>query len=120
MGSMEIAALTREIAARWADFAAMNELPDFYKTIENKVDVYYLYESGKETVRKKFDKIFSFKNIDDKSKILIDINQELYNSLNMKGFPYFLLFDSTGNLIYHSRGYIGKENLCKQLTEHIQ
>lgn len=28
MGSMEIAALTREIAARWADFAAMNELPD--------------------------------------------------------------------------------------------
>jgi len=98
---------------------AMKELPDFYKSIQNKVEVYYLYEHQKEHVRRKFEKIFNFKNIEDKSKILIDINEELYKALNMKGYPYFLLFDSQGNLRYHSRGYIGKEALSKQVLEHI-
>ncbi|MFQ5447875.1 MAG: TlpA family protein disulfide reductase, partial [Saprospiraceae bacterium] len=99
---------------------AMKELPDFYKSMQSKMETYYLYENSNERVRKKFDKIFNFKNIKDKTKILIDINEELYKGLNMKGFPYFLLFDSQGNLIYHSRGYIGKEILSKQILEHIQ
>jgi thioredoxin-related protein len=99
---------------------AMNELPDFYQSINNKVDVYYVYESDRASTRKNFKKIFNFESIKDKSQILIDINQELYEALNMKGFPYFLLFDSTGNLIYHSRGYLGKETLSSQILAHIQ
>ncbi len=98
---------------------AMQELPDFYRSIENKVDTYYLYENNKDHVRKKFDKIFAFKSIEDKSKILIDIDQELYNALKMSGYPYFLLFDSQGKLIFHSRGYIGKEALSKEIRKHI-
>ena len=99
---------------------AMKELPDFYRSIQNKAEVYYLYENSKEHVRRKFEDIFNFKNIEDKSKILIDINQDLYKELNMNGFPYFLLFDSKGNLIFHSRGYMGKEALSKQILEHLQ
>lgn len=99
---------------------AMKELPAFYRSIQNKVDVYYVYESNKERVRNNFDKIFTFKEIEDKSKILIDINQNLYNALNMRGFPYFLLFDSKGKLIYHNRGYLGKNAQSSQISEQIQ
>jgi len=98
---------------------AMQELPGFYNSIENKVEAYYLYESNKEHVRRKFDKIFAFKSIENKSKILIDIDQGLYSALKMSGYPYFLLFDSHGKLIYHSRGYIGKDALSKEIRKHI-
>lgn len=38
----------------------------------------------------------------------------------MNGFPYFLLFNSKGDLVFHSRGYIGKEALTSQILEHIR
>ena len=98
---------------------AMAEMPDFYETIQQDVDVFYLYENDKPSVRNKFDKIFSFKSIKDKSKILVDIDQELYNSLRMNGFPYFLLFDSRGRLIYHFRGFPGRDVLSTHILEHL-
>lgn len=99
---------------------AMAEMPDFYETIKQDVEVYYLYEHNKASVRNKFDKIFSFKGIDNKSKILIDIDQELYNALRMQGFPYFLLFDSKGRIVYHFRGYPGRDILSTNILEHLQ
>lgn len=99
---------------------AMKELPDFYQMIQEKVEVYYVYENKKESVRKKFDKIFNFKSIHDKSRILIDINQEMYNSLGMQGFPYFSLFDPEGRLIFLKRGYHGKKTLSGDIISHIQ
>lgn len=98
---------------------AMNELPDFYQSIEDKVDVYYVYENNKARVRKQFDMIFNFKSIKDKSKIRIDIDQSLYDTLAMQGFPYFLLFDSNGKLIYLQRGYTGKEATANKILEKI-
>ena len=98
---------------------AMQELPDFYKSHENEMETFYLYEHPKGSVRNKFDKIFAFKGIEDKSKILIDIDQGLYKALKMSGYPYFLLFDSQGELVYHSRGYIGKSALSKEISKYI-
>jgi len=98
---------------------AMDELPDFYAAVEDRMDVYYVYENSKERVRSEFGKIFSFEKIKDKSKIRIDIGQSLYDGLGMQGFPYFLLFDSEGKLVYHCRGYIGKDALSKQIWERI-
>ena len=98
---------------------AMNELPDFYMTIQDRVDVYYVYENQEASTRKKFDKIFRFESVQDKSKILIDINQNLYNSLGMSGFPYFLLFDPNGKLIYYQRGYPGKKMLTQDILERL-
>ncbi|MDX2136319.1 MAG: TlpA disulfide reductase family protein [Saprospiraceae bacterium] len=99
---------------------AMQELPEFYQSIQDKVDVYYVYENNAPRVRRKFDAIFSFKGVQDKSKILIDINQDFYNTLEMQGFPYFLLFDAEGRLVYHKRGYEGKNVLSREILKHIQ
>ncbi len=99
---------------------AMKELPEFYKTMSDRLEVYYVYEDNREQVRRKFDKIFNFKPVPFKANILIDINQELYNALGMNGFPYFLLFDSQGSLIYKIEGYTGKDNISKEILEHIQ
>ena len=63
--------------------------------------------------------IFNFKSIKDKSKIRIDINQNVYDALDMQDFPYFLLFDSTGKLIYLQRGYTGKDAIANKILEKI-
>ncbi len=98
---------------------AMTELPDFYQSVQDKVDVYYVYENKKPRVRKQFDMIFNFKSIHDKSKIRIDIDQNLYDALGMQGFPYFLLFDSNGKLVYLQRGYTGKDATANKILEKI-
>jgi thioredoxin-related protein len=98
---------------------AMNELPPFYRKISDKVDIYYVYESRSKHSRNQFDKVFNFKSIQSKSHILIDIQQDFYNQLEMKGYPYFLLFDSNGDLVYQCRGYAGKEVLQKEILEAI-
>jgi thioredoxin-related protein len=99
---------------------AMNELPDFYWSIQDEVDVYYVYENNKARVRSQFDKIFNFESIQEKSDILIDINQELYYALDMQGYPYFVLFDPKGRLIHQVRGYPGKEKITKELLRYIR
>jgi len=99
---------------------AMNELPDFYRTIKDKVDVYYVYENESARVRRNFNKIFTFNGISEKSKIIIDINQELYKAINMSGFPYFLLFDPSGTPIYRFRGYPGKASLSENILERVK
>ena len=99
---------------------AMNELPSFYRSIQDKVSVYYVYEHRKASVRSNFEKIFSFKEIKNKDKILVDINQELYNALKMQGYPYFLIFDSDGKLIHYIRGYSDKDRMADQISKYIQ
>jgi thioredoxin-related protein len=99
---------------------AMRELPDFYRSIEDKVSVYYVYENRKASVRNKFDKIFTFKEIKDKSKILIDVEQHLYQTMNMRGYPYFLIFDSSGKLVHHIYGYGDKDQFKAEIVKHIQ
>ena len=98
---------------------AMHELPNFYRSIEDKVSVYYVYEHRKLTVRNKFERIFSFKEIEDKSKILVDIDQALYHALNMQGYPYFLIFDQKGDLLHFIRGYGDKDRIIAQISEYI-
>lgn len=99
---------------------AIKEMPDFYASMKDKMSVYYVYEHRKASVRRNFDKIFGFKEIEDKSKMLIDIEQELYFALNMEGYPYFLLFDSTGKLVYHLRGYGDKDMIAARISEHVK
>ena len=98
---------------------AMKELPDFYKSIQGKVEVYYLYENDDWQTRRRFERIFGFKNIEDKSMILIDINQGLYQSLGMKGYPYFLLFNPSGQLVFQKSGYSNKDEFCDEILALI-
>lgn len=84
---------------------AFKEMPPFYQSQKDKLAVFYLYEHHKESVRKKFDKIFNFKVIKEKSKIIIDIDQKFYINSKMNGYPYFLLFDKHGKLVFSQKGY---------------
>ena len=84
---------------------AFKDLHPFCTDNQKYLQTYYLYENRKSSARNNFDKIFNFKHILDKSKILIDIEQNLYLSSGMKGFLYFLLFSPTGELILTQRGY---------------
>ncbi|HAD12772.1 MAG TPA: hypothetical protein DCF33_10080 [Saprospirales bacterium] len=99
---------------------AMREMPDFYRSVTDKLSVFYVYENRKASVRDNFEQIFSFKEIKDTSRIVIDIDQELYQTLNMQGYPYFLLFDGKGNLIHHIRGYGDKDKIAAQIAEHLK
>jgi thiol-disulfide isomerase/thioredoxin len=83
---------------------SFRELSPFLKDLEN-VQFYYLYEHSKPEVRKKFDKIFSYAPVPDSSRILIDINQELFNAAGMQGYPYFLLFNPEGEVVFAQAGY---------------
>lgn len=99
---------------------AIGELPSFYRSVEDKLRVYYVYEHRKASVRKNFDKIFNFGEIKDKSKILVDIEQELYNALEMQGYPYFLVFDAKGKLVHTIHGYGDKEKFIDEISPYIQ
>lgn len=85
--------------------AAMINLKAFYTQNNSLFDQYYLYENRKETIRNNFNAIFNYSYISDKSRILIDINQNLYNDLEMNSYPCFLIYDPMGNLLHIEYGY---------------
>ncbi|MBL7808323.1 MAG: TlpA family protein disulfide reductase [Saprospiraceae bacterium] len=99
---------------------AMLEMPSFYQSVADKLSVFYVYENRKASVRDNFEQIFSFKEIKDTSRIVIDIEQELYHALGMQGYPYFLLFDAKGNLILHIQGYGNKDNIAARIAVHLK
>lgn len=98
---------------------ALNELPGFYQSIGHKVNVFYVYESSSAKARQQFARIFNFNSIHDKDKIVVDIEMNLYKSMGMSGYPYFLLFDQNGRLVFHARGYAGKETLTRQIMAYL-
>lgn len=99
---------------------AMRDMPDFYRTVADKVNVYYVYENRKASARNNFQQIFAFPEIKDKSKILIDMEQNLYQALNVNGFPYFLIFDANGKLIHYLHGYGDKEMTAAEISKYVQ
>jgi thioredoxin-related protein len=46
-------------------------------------------------------------------KILLDLNKQLYTKLNLKSYPYFLIYDKSGKCVYQQLGY--NEDLRKEL-----
>lgn len=52
--------------------------------------------------------IFAFKVITDKKKIVIDLENNLFKSLELKSYPYFLIFDKDGKLVDYTSGYSSK------------
>lgn len=67
-------------------------------------------------------KIYSFANIMDKSKIILDIDNKFFNDSKMDSFPYFLLFDNKGNLVDYFKGYnrANKEYFEKRIKSMLE
>jgi thioredoxin-related protein len=98
---------------------AMEEMPNFYQSIKDRMSVYYVYENRKASARRNFDKIFSFPVVKDKSMILVDIEQEFYHAANMQGYPYFLIFDPKGKLVQHIHGYSDREMMIDRISKIV-
>jgi thioredoxin-related protein len=84
----------------------LKSIKNLQDTLANIKDLqnFYLYQArGKEMLSN--DSILNFTVIKEKSKILIDPNNELFDSLDLDAYPYFLLFDKTGKLITSRKGY---------------
>lgn len=51
------------------------------------------------------DQVFSFDKIEDKTKILVDLNGAFYKDAGMESLPYFLLYDEKGDLVDYFSGF---------------
>ena len=85
--------------------SAMKDLQPLLDTLSPLVDHYYLYENGSQKLYMEKSKIYSFPNIINKSKIIMDIQNSFFKDSQMDSFPYFLLFDNKGNLLDYFKGY---------------
>lgn len=92
---------------------AMEEMRDFYKEMETKASLYHVYIPAKRNID--YPKVFSFEKIKKKHNILVDIN--LQKDAQLKGYPAFLVFDKSGNLVFSQIGY--SSNKKKQLQDGI-
>ena len=96
---------------------AMTELPELYRKIDNRFDQYYLYEPNNKNGKVDYDKIFKFKKIKEKDKILFDLDKQFYTKLNIESYPYFMIYDKSGKCVYQQLGY--NEDLRKELERAI-
>jgi thioredoxin-related protein len=96
---------------------AMTELPELYNKIDKRFDQYYLYEPNKNNKKVDYDKVFNFKKIKEKDKILLDLDKQFYTKLNIESYPYFLIYDKSGKCVYQQLGY--NEGLRKELENAI-
>jgi hypothetical protein len=96
---------------------AMTELPELYNKIDQRFDQYYLYEPSNKNKKVNYDKIFNFKKIKEKDKILLDLDKQFYAKLNLESYPYFLIYDKFGKCVYQQLGY--NEDLRKELERAI-
>ncbi len=88
----------------------------FYHSLEDYSNQYYIYKAKNSYSNLDYNKVFSFDKINDKDKILIDI--DMYDKLYINGYPYFLVFNKNGKLIFKQIGY--NENMKIELQDTIQ
>lgn len=93
--------------------AAIRDLEDFYLENKGKFSHYYAYESRRNVAYQQ-DKVFGFDPIKNKSKIIIDLDNNMYNKLNVSGYPFFLIFDENGDLIHAQFGYDSQTKITFQ------
>jgi len=82
---------------------SIDDLESYIGEFKN-VNHIYLYQNFREN-NLSAGEIFSFARIKDKQKIRVDVDNRLFQELGINSYPYFLLFDSEGNLVDYFSGY---------------
>lgn len=99
---------------------SIRELQD---TLSSRIDFehYYLYQS-RANKNLPLNQIFSFKHIKKKNRILVDIENTLYDSMKLNSYPYFLIFKENGELKHYRTGYSTeyKADILKELLEGVK
>lgn len=96
-------------------FAAIKDLAGFFDEHQDKMTHFYLYQAPDKNLITDRNRVFHFELIKNKNKILIDTDNHLYDQMGLNGYPYFLLFDQSGKLIYQYFGY--HSSVKDELTE---
>lgn len=84
---------------------ALTDLPVFYNSIDSISNQFYIYEPSDISIKLDTEKIFNFNIIQKKEKILLDFNKNMYEALNISGYPYFIVFNPTGKIVFIQFGY---------------
>ncbi|MBP6568399.1 MAG: hypothetical protein KA270_14600, partial [Saprospiraceae bacterium] len=84
---------------------------------QDKMIHFYLYQAPNKNTVTDRNSVFHFEKIKNKNKILIDKDNQLYDQMGLEGYPYFLLFDQNGQLIYQYFGY--HSSVKDELSENI-
>jgi thioredoxin-related protein len=98
-------------------FAAIKDLSDNFDQHQDKMTHFYLYQAPNKNIVTDRNSVFHFEKIKNKNKILIDKDNQLYDQMGLEGYPYFLLFDQNGQLIYQYFGY--HPSVKDELSENI-
>ena len=98
-------------------FAAIKDLAGFFDLHQDKMIHFYLYQAPNKNTITDRNSVFHFEKIKNKNKILIDKDNQLYDQMGLEGYPYFLLFDQNGQLIYQYFGY--HSSVKDELSENI-
>jgi len=88
---------------------AIPDMQPFYQELKGKLDQYYIYVPIDKMAELNQNKVFNFEKIKEHERIRIDLG--LQQQLGLKGFPYFLLFNPQGELIFEQRGYNEEKRL---------
>jgi thioredoxin-related protein len=84
--------------------SAIADLQDYFDANKN-IEHYYVYESN--TISK-YKKNKCYDGIKNKNKIIIDMNQALFKKMGMQSYPYFIVFDTEGNVVDYLSAYSSK------------
>lgn len=95
---------------------AIDDLQYYFDENSELITHFYVYEPDSDFYYEK-DNIFSFAKIGSKGRILIDSENEMYSKLNLKGYPYFIFFDSKGVLTNIQFGY--HKDISNEFKEKI-
>lgn len=99
---------------------SIKELEEFIDGYDQMQHV-YMYEALVDK-RLSNEKVIDFKRITNKSKILIDVDDQFRTKLGMNSYPYFLMFNKEGNLVDYFAGYAPpfKDYFEERITEMYQ
>lgn len=87
--------------------------PELDKIDINKI---YLYQA-RNGFAMETNKVFQFKSIKHKEEIMIDLNNNLFDTLELPSYPYFLIFDKNQQLTFDKSGY--HPDFHKEILEEL-
>lgn len=91
-----------------------------YDSLESELSQYYVYIPNIELEHLNTEKVFNFERIEEKDRILIDV--DLQQKASLTGYPYFLLFNPEGELIFIHKGFnpAKKNALVEEIVSNMK
>jgi thioredoxin-related protein len=102
--------------------ASINDMQDTLTANLNFNHVYLYQQRDSKKNRLEANQILNYEKIKSKDKILIDLGNSLFDSLKLKSYPYFLIFNNKGELVKYRSGYMSskRDEILEDLVVSLQ